>query len=60
MKSKELAKRLSRIAEIIETIEQRCMATDGPVTPTTKEITEAELRAIYQFTQFRRGREWIE
>lgn len=32
---------------MIETVEQRCMAADGPVTPTHQEITDAELRAVY-------------
>lgn len=36
-----------QILEIIERVENRCMAVDGPVTPTTQEITEQELRAIY-------------
>jgi hypothetical protein len=44
-------KRLRGVAHayvsMIETVEQRCMAADGPVTPTHKEITDAELRAVY-------------
>ncbi len=36
-----------RIVNIIECVESRCMAADGPVTPTTKEITEDELRRIW-------------
>lgn len=39
--------RLERIAEIIEAVENRCMAVDGPVTPTLQEMTEEELRRIY-------------
>lgn len=35
------------ITSIIERVENRCMAVDGPVTPTTKEIRESELRQIY-------------
>lgn len=40
--------RLSDIRNVIETVEQRCMAVDGPVTPTHEEITDAELRKIYK------------
>ncbi len=36
-----------RIVNIIECVENRCMAADGPVTPTTKEITEDDLRRIW-------------
>jgi hypothetical protein len=32
----------------IECVENRCMAADGPVTRTCKEITDDELRAIYK------------
>lgn len=32
---------------MIETVENRCMAVDGPVTPTHKEITDDELRKVY-------------
>lgn len=38
---------LARIKEIIEQVDHRAMAADGPVTPTFKEITDAELRKIY-------------
>lgn len=38
---------LLRIKEIIEQVDHRAMAADGPVTPTFKEITDAELRKIY-------------
>ena len=38
---------LQKIIEIIERIESRCMAADGPVTPTIQEIIEADLREIY-------------
>lgn len=34
--------------DIIETIEARCMASDGPVTPTLKEMSEKELRALWK------------
>lgn len=41
------AERLARIKAIIETVDNRCMAADGPVTPTLEEITVDEMRAIY-------------
>lgn len=39
---------LRRIKDIILTVEDRCMAVDGPVTPTSQEITERELIEIYK------------
>lgn len=39
--------RLSDIVDIIESVESRCMACDGPVGKTSAEITEKELRQIY-------------
>lgn len=41
------AERLARIAEIIETVDGRCMAADGPVTPTHREISAGEILNIY-------------
>ena len=38
----------ANVLSIIESVENRCMAADGPVTLTTREITEDELRAIYR------------
>lgn len=46
-----LSLRLQRIADIIERVENRCMATDGPVTDTRKEITKAEMRRIYKLAK---------
>jgi hypothetical protein len=40
--------RLNRIAEIIEFVDHRCQAVDGPVTKTRHEITDDELREIYK------------
>lgn len=40
-------KRLMRIAEIIEIVDNRCMAADGPVTPTLKEMQQSEISEIY-------------
>lgn len=39
--------RLKRIAEIIEAVDNRCMAVDGPVTPTLQEMTQKEILEIY-------------
>ena len=40
--------RLKQIAEIIERVDNRCMAVDGPVTPTLQEMTQAEISEIYE------------
>lgn len=40
-------KRLDRIREIIEAVDNRCMAADGPVTPTGQEMRQSEISAIY-------------
>ena len=40
--------KLDQIAAIIEDVDHRCMAVDGPVTPTDQEIRLDEIRAIYQ------------
>ncbi len=37
-----------KIVQIIMRVENRCMAVDGPVTPTTKEISEEELQLIWK------------
>lgn len=41
------AVRLGRIREIIDRVENRAMAVDGPVTNTRIEMTDDELREIY-------------
>lgn len=40
--------RLKRIAQIIENVDQRCMAVDGPVTPTLQEMRQEEISEIYE------------
>jgi hypothetical protein len=35
------------VVNTIHTVENRCMAADGPVTPTCDEITDDELRKLY-------------
>lgn len=39
--------RLERIAEIIEAVDRRCAAVDGPVTSTLQEMEQHELSTIY-------------
>lgn len=41
------SKRLWLIADIIEGVDQRCAAADGPVTPTLEEMTQEEISAVY-------------
>jgi hypothetical protein len=43
-----LRARLFAIKEIIDTVENRCMAVDGPVTNTRVEMSDAELQRIYR------------
>ena len=40
-------RRLDRIAEIIENVDHRCQAADGPVTHTLDEMTQKEISEIY-------------
>ncbi len=50
------ARRLKRIAEIIEAVDNRCMAADI-VTPTLKEMTQQEISEIYALaTRKKHGR----
>lgn len=37
--------------DMIHAVENRCMAADGPVTPTHAEITDAELRSVYELAR---------
>ena len=39
--------RLAAIAEIIDAVDDRCTAADGPVTRTCDEMTDDEMREIY-------------
>ena len=39
--------RLDRIAAIIEAVDHRAMAADGPVTPTLEEMNQKEMTEIY-------------
>lgn len=42
------SKRFSRIREVIERVDGRALAADGPVPPTEEEITGEEMREIYR------------
>lgn len=44
----ELRLYLDTIKEIIEDVDHRAMSADGPVTPTLKEMTQAEMTEIYE------------
>ena len=46
-----LAKRLDKIASIIEAVDNRCAAVDGPVSPTLKEMTQVEISEIYKLAK---------
>ena len=37
--------------EIVDTVESRCMAIDGPVTPTLQEMRETELAELWRIVQ---------
>lgn len=46
-------KRLKKIAELIEAVDNRAIAADGPVPPTRQEITDAEMRTIYRLAKMK-------
>lgn len=37
-----------RVLDVVTTVEGRCMAADGPVTPTLREMREDELRVLWR------------
>lgn len=47
----EARERLDKIREVIERVENRCMAADGPVTNTRYEMADEELREIYRLSK---------
>jgi hypothetical protein len=47
----ELITRLAQIAEIIECVDNRCMAVDGPIPSTDEEITLPEIQKIYKIAK---------
>ncbi len=50
IKSKTLYKRLKTIHNIMDYIESRCMAADGPVVDFRHEVTIKELKEIYKLS----------
>lgn len=50
-----VADRLAEIARIIERVDDRCMADEGPITPTLQEMTQAEISRIYLLASDPRG-----
>lgn len=53
-KIKRMKARLREIAEIIESVDNRAMAADGPVTPTLQEMTQDEISRIYYLAKGRK------
>lgn len=45
-------KHAQRIADILETVDNRAMAADGPVTPTLQEINQRELKELYKSAKY--------
>ncbi len=50
------SEKLKRIAGIIERVDNRCMAADGPVTPTLQEMTQSEISEIYKLASQEEGK----
>lgn len=48
-----MRERLEEISAIIEAVDDRCAAADGPVTPTLQEMTQAEISRIYKLARGR-------
>jgi len=49
---REALSAMDAIKEIIEDVDHRAMAADGPVTPTRQEMTDREMRNIYEAAIF--------
>ena len=49
--------RLAKIASIIEFVDQRCMAVDGPVSKTLDEMEQKEISEIYRLAM-RKPKGW--
>jgi hypothetical protein len=47
----KLLRLTERFNDIVERVENRCMAVDGPVTPTLQEMQESELRELWRIIQ---------
>lgn len=46
-RTREIAKQAGVVVEVLETVDNRALATDGPVTPTIEEIRGDEFRKLY-------------
>ncbi len=46
--NEKLVERLDKIADIIESVDHRCSAADGPVTPKLQEMTQDEMSEIWR------------
>lgn len=56
MSETKLKTNSERFCELLESIDTRCAAADGPVAPTLSEATPDELRRLYVFAgRIRRG-----
>jgi len=44
---KSQAEIFAKIMDVVLNVESRCLAADGPVTPTLDEMTEGEMRVIW-------------
>lgn len=52
---KDITKAIDQFNAVIDAIESRCMAADGPVTPTLQEMREDELASIWKLLQQIKG-----
>ena len=50
---KRLRKLLCQISDIIEHVDNRCMAADGPITSTLQEMKHSEISKIYKLAKGR-------
>ena len=54
IQAKNYRTRLREIAEILEGVDRRCEAADGPVARIQEEITDEEMRKIYLLARRKR------
>lgn len=47
VRERNLRRNARTIMRLVDRVETRCLAADGPVTPTLQEMTEAELRQLW-------------
>ena len=51
MKPITLTRAIAEFNKVVDLVEGRCMAADGPVTPTMHEITDGELARLWEAVQ---------